>query len=169
MLVVNPELPAKTVKELIALAKKSPGKIGWASAGVGSFQHLGGALFELQAGVKFLHVPFKGGGPAMIDVIAGHNQVMFSSLVQTTPQIQSGKLRALGVGGKKREPDPARRPDHRRSRRARLRGDQLVGYRRAGRRAAGGRRPAAQGDRGGADLEAGAGGSSPRKAPTSSR
>jgi tripartite-type tricarboxylate transporter receptor subunit TctC len=102
VMVVNPGVEAKNVKELIALAKKSPGKIGWASAGVGSFQHLGGALFELQAGVKFLHVPFKGGGPAMIDVVGGHNQVMFSSLVQTTPQIQSGKLRALGVGGKKR-------------------------------------------------------------------
>ena len=102
VLVVNPGLPAKSVKELIALAKQSPGKIGWASAGLGSFQHLGGSLFELMAGVKFLGVRFKGGGPAMIDVIGGHNQVMFSSLVQTTPQIQAGKLRALGVGGKKR-------------------------------------------------------------------
>jgi tripartite-type tricarboxylate transporter receptor subunit TctC len=55
----------------------------------------------VQTGVKFLHVPFKGGGPAMIDVVGGHNPVMFSSLVQTTPQIQSGKLRALGVGGLK--------------------------------------------------------------------
>jgi len=104
VLVVNPGVKANNVQELIELAKKSPGKVGWASAGVGSFQHLGGALFELQAGVKFLHVPFKGGGPAMIDVVAGHNQVMFSSLVQTTPQIQSGKLRALGVGGTKRSP-----------------------------------------------------------------
>jgi tripartite-type tricarboxylate transporter receptor subunit TctC len=101
VLVVNPNFAAKNVKELIELAKKSPGKIGWSTAGVGSFQHLGGALFEVQAGVKFLHVPFKGGGPAMIDVVAGHNPVMFSSLVQTTPQIQSGKLRALGVGGLK--------------------------------------------------------------------
>jgi len=101
VLVVNPNYAAKNVKELIELAKKSPGKIGWASAGVGSFQHLGGALFEVQTGVKFLHVPFKGGGPAMIDVVGGHNPVMFSSLVQTTPQIQSGKLRALGVGGLK--------------------------------------------------------------------
>jgi tripartite-type tricarboxylate transporter receptor subunit TctC len=101
VLVVNPNYPAKNVKELIELAKKSPGKVGWASAGVGSFQHLGGALFEVQTGVKFLHVPFKGGGPAMIDVVGGHNPVMFSSLVQTTPQIQSGKLRALGVGGLK--------------------------------------------------------------------
>jgi tripartite-type tricarboxylate transporter receptor subunit TctC len=102
VLVVNPTLPVKSVKELIALAKKQPGKIGWASAGVGSFQHLGGSLFEVQTGVKFLHVPFKGGGPAMIDVVAGHNKVMFSSLVQTTPQIKAGKLRALGVGGTKR-------------------------------------------------------------------
>jgi tripartite-type tricarboxylate transporter receptor subunit TctC len=104
VLVVNPNYPAKDVKELIALAKKSPEKVGWATAGVGSFQHLGGALFEVQTGVKFLHVPFKGGGPAMIDVVAGHNPVMFSSLVQTTPQIQSGKLRALGVGGLKPSP-----------------------------------------------------------------
>jgi tripartite-type tricarboxylate transporter receptor subunit TctC len=101
VLVVNPNYPAKNVKDLIALAKKSPGKVGWATAGIGSFQHLGGALFEVQTGVKFLHVPFKGGGPAMIDVVGGHNPVMFSSLVQTTPQIQSGKLRALGVGGLK--------------------------------------------------------------------
>jgi tripartite-type tricarboxylate transporter receptor subunit TctC len=104
VLVVNPELPARSVTELIALAKASPGKIGWASGGLGTFQHLGGSLFELQAGVKFLGVRFKGGGPAMIDVIAGHNKVMFSSLVQTTPQIKAGKLRALGVGGKKRTP-----------------------------------------------------------------
>ena len=61
VLVVNPSLPVNNVKDLIALAKKEPGKLGWASAGVGSFQHLGGALFEVQTGVKFLHVPFKGG------------------------------------------------------------------------------------------------------------
>jgi tripartite-type tricarboxylate transporter receptor subunit TctC len=104
VLAVNPALPANNVKELIALAKEKPGKIGWASSGVGSFQHLGGSLFELQAGVKFLGVRYKAGGPAMIDVVAGHNQVVFSSLVQTTGQIQSGKLKALGVGGKKRVP-----------------------------------------------------------------
>ena len=104
VLVVNPGLPVNNVKELIALAKEKPGKIGWASSGVGSFQHLGGSLFELQAGVKFLGVRFKGGGPAMIDVVAGHNQVAFSSLVQTTGQIQAGKLKALGVGSKTRVP-----------------------------------------------------------------
>src|SRR5687767_4663319 len=104
VLVVHPSLQARSVKDLIALAKQNPGKLGWASGGLGTFQHLGGSLFELQTGVKFLGVRFKGGGPAMIDVIAGHNQVMFSSLVQTTPHIQAGKLRALGVGGKKRTP-----------------------------------------------------------------
>ena len=104
VLVVNPELPVKSVKELIDLAKKDPGKLQYASAGVGSFQHLGGELFKLEAGVNLLHVPFKGGGPAMIDVIGGHTKVMFSSLVQTTPHIKSGKLRALATGGEKRSP-----------------------------------------------------------------
>jgi tripartite-type tricarboxylate transporter receptor subunit TctC len=104
VMVVHPDLPVKSVKELIALAKAKPGDIQYASAGVGSFQHLGGELFKLEAGVDLLHVPFKGGGPAMIDVIGGHTKVMFSSLVQTTPHIKSGKLRALGTGGAKRSP-----------------------------------------------------------------
>jgi len=101
---VNPELPVKSIKELVDLAKQKPGDIQYASAGVGSFQHLGGELFKLEAKVNMLHVPFKGGGPAMIDVIGGHTKVVFSSLVQTTPHLKSGKLRALGVGGKTRNP-----------------------------------------------------------------
>ncbi len=104
VLVVNPTLPAKTVQELLALVKAKPGSVDYASAGVGSFQHLGGELFKLVAGVNLQHVPYKGGGPAMQDVIAGHVKVMFSSLVQTTPFIQSGQLRPLGVGGAKRNP-----------------------------------------------------------------
>jgi tripartite-type tricarboxylate transporter receptor subunit TctC len=104
VLVVNPQLAVNSVKDLVALAKQTPGQLPWASAGVGSFQHLGGELFQLTAGVKLLHVPFKGGGPAMIDVVAGHTKVMFSSLVQTTPQIKAGRLKALGVGGTKRNP-----------------------------------------------------------------
>jgi len=104
VLVVNPQLPVTNVKELLALAKEKPGTLDYASAGVGSFQHLGGELFKLVAGVNLQHVPYKGGGPAMQDVIAGHVKVMFSSLVQTTPFIQSGQLRALGVGGAKRNP-----------------------------------------------------------------
>jgi tripartite-type tricarboxylate transporter receptor subunit TctC len=104
VLVINPSLPVNSVKELVALAKQKPGDLQYASAGVGSFQHLGGELFKLNAGVDILHVPFKGGGPAMIDVIGGHTNVMFSSLVQTTPHIRSGKLKALGTGGTKRSP-----------------------------------------------------------------
>src|SRR4029077_18084295 len=69
VLAVNPELPVHSVKELIALAKAKPGQLNYASAGVGSFQHLGGELFKLKAGVDIVHVPFRGGGPAMIDVI----------------------------------------------------------------------------------------------------
>jgi tripartite-type tricarboxylate transporter receptor subunit TctC len=88
----------------VALAKEKPGELDYASAGVGSFQHLGGELFKLVAGVNLQHVPYKGGGPAMQDVIAGHVKIMFSSLVQTTPFIQSGQLRALGVGGTTRNP-----------------------------------------------------------------
>jgi tripartite-type tricarboxylate transporter receptor subunit TctC len=99
VLTVNPGLPVNSVKELVALAKQKPGELQWASAGVGSFQHLGGELFKLTAGVDILHVPFKGGGPAMIDVIGGHTKILFSSLVQTMPHIRSGKLRALATGG----------------------------------------------------------------------
>ncbi len=101
---INPGLPVNSIKELIALAKKEPGKLQYASAGVGSFQHLGGELFKLEAGVDLLHVPFKGGGPSMIDVIGGHTKIVFSSLVQTTPHIKSGKLKALATGGDKRSP-----------------------------------------------------------------
>ena len=104
VLVVNPQLPVNSVKDLLAAAKEKPGQLQYASAGVGSFQHLGGELFKLTAGVDLLHVPFKGGGPAMIDVVGGHTKIMFSSLVQTTPHIRSGKLRALGTGGAARNP-----------------------------------------------------------------
>ena len=104
VLVVNPTLPINSVKELLAAAKEKPGQLQYASAGIGSFQHLGGELFKLTAGVNLLHVSFKGGGPAMIDVIGGHTKIMFSSLVQTTPHIRSGKLRALGTGGLTRNP-----------------------------------------------------------------
>ena len=102
VVVVHPDLPVHSIKELVALAKQKPGDIQYASAGIGSFQHLGGELFKLEAGVDMLHVPFKGGGPAMIDVVGGHTKVMFSSLVQTTPHIKTGKLRAIGVGSKER-------------------------------------------------------------------
>ena len=104
VLSVNPDLPVKSVKELVDMAKKEPGKLQYAHAGVGSFQHLAGELFKLTAKVDILAVPFKGGGPAMIDVMGGHSKVLFSSLVQTSPHLRSGKLRGLGVAGAKRNP-----------------------------------------------------------------
>jgi tripartite-type tricarboxylate transporter receptor subunit TctC len=104
VLAVNPDLPVHSAKELVAMAKAKPGDLQYASAGIGSFQHLGGELFKLTAHVDLLHVPFRGGGPAMIDVVGGHTKVIFSSLVQTTPFIRSGKLRALATGGAKRSP-----------------------------------------------------------------
>jgi tripartite-type tricarboxylate transporter receptor subunit TctC len=104
VVVVHPSLPVNSIKELIALAKKQPGDLQYASAGIGSFQHLGGERFKLTAGVDILHVPFKGGGPARVDVVGGHTKVMFSSMVQTVPHIHSGKLRALGTGGPQRSP-----------------------------------------------------------------
>ncbi len=152
----TPSLPVHSVAELIALAKKQPGDLQYASAGIGSFQHLGGELFKLMAGVDMLHVPFKGGGPAMIDVVGGHTKVMFSSMVQTVPQIHSGKLRALGTGGLQRSRGAARGSDDRRSRRSRLRGRQLVGHRGAQRHAAGDHRQVEYGYRGGAERARGA-------------
>jgi len=99
VLVVNPSLPVRSVKDLIDLAKRKPGDLQYASAGIGSFQHLGGELFKLMAGVDLQHVPYRGGGPAMVDVVGGHIKVMFSSMVQTVPQIHDGTLRALATGG----------------------------------------------------------------------
>ena len=104
VLAVNPDLPVHSVADLIALAKAKPGELNYASAGVGSFQHLGGELFKLLAGVDIVHVPFRGGGPAMVDVMGGHTKIIFSSLIQTTPHVKAGQLRALGTGGAKRNP-----------------------------------------------------------------
>jgi tripartite-type tricarboxylate transporter receptor subunit TctC len=102
VLVVHPDLPVHSVSELIALAKQKPGELNYASAGIGSFQHLGGELFKLTAGVNIVHVPYKGGGPAMTDVLGGHTKIMFSSLVQTSGFVHSSQLRALGTGGSHR-------------------------------------------------------------------
>jgi len=104
VLSVNPKLQVHSVKELLDLAKQKPGFLNYGSAGIGSFQNLSGELFKLMAGVDIVHVPYKGGGPAMLAVIAGEDQVMFSSIVQTVPNIQSGLLRALATGGVQRSP-----------------------------------------------------------------
>ena len=106
VLVVNPSLPVANISELIALARSQPGKLNYASGGPGSTSHFAVAMFVALAGIQHdtVHVPYKGGGPAMQDVIAGHVKIMFSSLVQTTPFIKSGQLIALGTGGAKRSP-----------------------------------------------------------------
>lgn len=101
-LTVNPKLPVNSVKELIALAKAKPGTLNYATAGIGSFQHLGAEMFRLMAGINIVHVPFKGGGPAMADVIAGNTQITIGSLIQEMPYIHSGRLKVLGIGGAKR-------------------------------------------------------------------
>jgi tripartite-type tricarboxylate transporter receptor subunit TctC len=101
-LTVTPKLPANSVKELIALAKAQPGKLNYASSGVGTFQHLGSELFRIMAGVNIVHVPFKGGGPAMADVIAGNTEICLGSLIQMIPHVDSKRLRLLGIGGLKR-------------------------------------------------------------------
>ena len=104
VLTVNPNVPVHSVKELIDLAESKPGFLNYASAGIGSFQNLGGELFKVLAGVDIVHVPYKGGGPSMLAVIAGEAQMMFSSIVQTVSNIQGGRLRALATGGAKRSP-----------------------------------------------------------------
>jgi len=102
VLVVNPRLPVNSAQELIALARQKPGQLNNASAGVGSFQHLASELFRLQAGIEWLHVPYKGGGPAMMDLIGGQADVSVGSLIQMLPHIRSGKLKALATTGAKR-------------------------------------------------------------------
>jgi tripartite-type tricarboxylate transporter receptor subunit TctC len=101
-LMVHPSVPATTVKELIALAKAKPGELNYATAGVGSFQHLASELFKLQTGVNIVHIPYKGGGPAMMDTIAGQAQINMASLIQVIPHAKSGKLRLLATSGAKR-------------------------------------------------------------------
>lgn len=99
LLVTNASLPAKSVGELLALAKSSPGKLNYGSYGNGSSNHLGMELFKTKAGVNLVHVPYKGGAPALTDLLGGQIQVMFLDMIQAQPHLRSGKLRALAVTG----------------------------------------------------------------------
>jgi tripartite-type tricarboxylate transporter receptor subunit TctC len=101
---VTPSLPVNSIKELIALAKTKTGHVRYASSGIGGFNHFGGELFNMLAGVTLEHVPYKGGGPAMVDVMGGQVEVVFGTLIQALPHIRSGKLKALGVGSAARSP-----------------------------------------------------------------
>jgi len=102
VLVVNPSLPARTLAEFTALAKASPGRINYASNGNGSSAQLAAVLYESMAGVQMVHVPYKGLAPALVDLLAGEVQAMFSSVVAIVPNIKAGRLRALAVTGKRR-------------------------------------------------------------------
>ncbi|MEJ6782536.1 tripartite tricarboxylate transporter substrate binding protein [Aminobacter sp. Piv2-1] len=104
VLVVNPELPAKTVQELIALLKADPEKYSYASSGNGTPLHLSGELFKAMAGVSIQHIPYKGAGPALNDVVGNQVPIMFDNLPSSSPHIKSGTLRALGVTTAERAP-----------------------------------------------------------------
>jgi tripartite-type tricarboxylate transporter receptor subunit TctC len=97
VLVVHPSLPVKSVKELIALARAHPAQLNYSSAGPGSVPHLSAELFDSMAGIKMTHIPYKGGGPALNDLLAGQVQVLFANSGAASPHIASGRLRALGV------------------------------------------------------------------------
>jgi tripartite-type tricarboxylate transporter receptor subunit TctC len=102
MLVCHPGFEAKTVKDVIRLAKASPGKIAYASSGNGSAQHLAGALFESLTGVQLVHVPYRGGGPALNDVMGGQVPLFFANVASSLGHIQSGRLRPLGATSRRR-------------------------------------------------------------------
>jgi tripartite-type tricarboxylate transporter receptor subunit TctC len=102
ILIVHPSLPAKSVKELIALARARPGQINYASSGSGSGGHLAAALLESMANIKMQHIPYKGGGPALVDLLAGNVQVLYSTYATSKPHIDSGRVRPLGVSTAKR-------------------------------------------------------------------
>ncbi len=102
LLVVHPSLPVHNVKEFIAKAKTLPGKLIFASSGTGNAPHLAGELFNQMAHVQLVHLPYKGGGPAIIDLISGQVSLSFSSMPSSLPFVKQAKLRPIGVGGKKR-------------------------------------------------------------------
>ncbi|MDB5845307.1 MAG: hypothetical protein JWP79_2617 [Polaromonas sp.] len=104
VLVVNPSVPAKSVKELLALARAEPGKLTYGSNGNGTGQHLIGAQFESMGGVQLLHVPYKGSGPLTVDLLGGQIAMSFDTITPVLPQVKSGKLRALAVTTIKRSP-----------------------------------------------------------------
>jgi tripartite-type tricarboxylate transporter receptor subunit TctC len=102
VLIVHPALPVKNVKELAAIARARPGQLDYASASTGSSSHIAAELFRMVAKIDITHVPYKGNGPAMADLLAGHVQLMFNNLAPSVPQVKAGRLRALAVTSEKR-------------------------------------------------------------------
>ncbi|QEZ46510.1 Bug family tripartite tricarboxylate transporter substrate binding protein [Cupriavidus oxalaticus] len=104
VLVVTPKLPARTPQELVTLARAQPGKLSFASSGTGGSPHLSGEIFKAATGTDMLHVPYKGGGAAMSDLMAGNVDMLFASVLETAGHVKAGKLRALAVTGTVRSP-----------------------------------------------------------------
>jgi tripartite-type tricarboxylate transporter receptor subunit TctC len=104
LLVVNPSLPARNIKEFIALAKAKPGQLNFGSSGVGTPNHLGGEMLKAMAGIDIVHVPYKGGAASITDLIAGQVQLVISSAPSVVPHVRNSRLRALAIGGAKRSP-----------------------------------------------------------------
>ena len=104
LLVAHPSVPARSVKELIALARARPGQLNFASSGPGDTNHLSAELFQIEAGVKLVHVPYKGAAPGTLSVIMGETDLMFSNIVPAIPPVQAGRLRPLGITALQRSP-----------------------------------------------------------------
>jgi tripartite-type tricarboxylate transporter receptor subunit TctC len=104
VVVVNPGVPAKSIKELIALAKAKPGKLNFGSSGTGGSNHLAGELFDAMAGVKMVHIPYKGNAPALTDLVGGHVDLLFNGLTSAFALIKADKIRALAVTSRERSP-----------------------------------------------------------------
>ncbi len=102
VLAIHPSLPAKNLKELIALAKAQPGKLNYASSGLGSSNQMAGELFKMMANVNIVHVPYKGNAPALTDLIGGHVEILFSGVPALVPHIKEGRIRAIAIGSLKR-------------------------------------------------------------------
>lgn len=110
LLIATPAFPANSVAELIALARQKPGKLNYASSGVGATSHLAPELFKTMAGVDITHVPYRGAGPAMTDLIGGQVELMFDNLQTALPQVESGKVKVLGITSAERAPNLSRVP-----------------------------------------------------------
>jgi tripartite-type tricarboxylate transporter receptor subunit TctC len=104
MLVVHPSVPVKTVQELVVLAKSKPGQINYGSSGAGTGTHLSAELFKNMTGIDMVHVPYKGGGPAVTALLGGHVQLNFATIVSVLPHVRTGKLRAIAVTTARRSP-----------------------------------------------------------------
>ena len=144
VLVVNPSLPVKSVAELVALVRSKPGAMSYASAGIGTQHHVNAELLKTLTGIEMTHVPYRGGGPALQDVIAGHVPIYFGDVSTVMPLARAGKVRALALTISQRL-DAFPIPDHARGRHHQLQCKRVAGLRRARRHAGADRRAAQQG------------------------